>query len=173
MSNNAQDLQTLSCLSFLKRKYTKLLFVRILLTQPDSFPPSSSWHQMLRKNVNVALVDYLYQEFYALNSLYGTFFWLTNEISKRRCEKCITKRAEWTSSSVLHCNVTVTAWRRENTRDVGAASKHFGKLAGDGNRFPPKCFDPDRRPPNFILYFNTLRLDLHSAGKLRKWQCQV
>ena len=85
--------------------------MRILLTKPDSFPPSSSWHQMLRKNVNVALVDYLYQGFYALNTLYGTCvtweFWFTNEISKRRSEKCITNRAEWTSSSVLHCNVTV------------------------------------------------------------------
>ena len=88
-------------------------------------PPSSSWHQMLRKNVNVALVDYLYQGFYALNTPYGTCvtweFWFTDEISKRIWEKCITNRAEWTSSSVLHCNVTVAAWRRENTRDVGAA----------------------------------------------------
>ena len=46
--------------SAVKRKYN-FLFVRILLTQPDSFPPSSSWQQMLRKNVNVALVDYLYR----------------------------------------------------------------------------------------------------------------
>ena len=55
----------------------------------------------------------------ALNPLYGTYvtweFWFTNEISKRRWEKCITNRAEWTSSSVLHCNVTVAARRRENT----------------------------------------------------------
>ena len=81
--------------------------------------------KMLRKNVNVTLVDYLYQGFYALNTLYGTCvtweFWFTNEISKRRWEKCITNRAEWTSSSVLHCNVTVAAWWRENTCDVGAA----------------------------------------------------
>ena len=93
--------------------------------QPDSFPPSLSWHQMLPKNVYVALVDYLYQGFYALNALYGTCvkweFGFTNEISKRRWEKCITDRAEWTSSSVLHCNATVAAWRCENTRDVGAA----------------------------------------------------
>ena len=45
--------------------------------------------------------------FYALNTLYGTCvtweFWFTNEISKRRWEKCITNRAEWTSSSLLHC----------------------------------------------------------------------
>ena len=151
--------------------------MRILLTQPDSFPPSSSWHQMLRKNVNVALVDYLYQGFYALNTLYGTCvtweFWFTNEISKRRWEKCITNRAEWTSSSVLHCDVTVATWRRENTRDVGAALWRLGKLAGDENRFPPKYFDPDRRPPDFILYFNTLGLDLHFAWKLLKWQWQV
>ena len=62
---------------------------------------------------------------YALNTLYGTCvtweFWFTNEISKRRWEKGITNRAEWTSSSVLHCNVTVAAWRREITRDVAAA----------------------------------------------------
>ena len=151
--------------------------MRILLTQPDSFPPSSSGHKMLRKNVNVALVDYLYQGLYALNTLYGTCvtweFWFTNEISKRRCEKCITNRAEWTSKFVLHCNVTVATWRRENTHDVGAVLLHLGKLAGDENRFPPKYFDPDWRPPDFILYFNTLRLDLHSAWKLLKWQCQV
>ena len=106
-----------------KRKYN--MFLRILLTWPDSFPPSSSWHQMLCKNVNVALVDYLCQWFYALNTLYGTCvtceFWFSNEISKRRLRKCITDRADWTSSSVLHCHVTVAAWRRENTRDVGAA----------------------------------------------------
>ena len=82
--------------------------MRILLTQLNSFPPSSSWHQMLRNNVNVTLVDYLYQRFYALNTLYGTCvtweFLFTNEFSKRRWEKCITNRAEWTSSSVLHCN---------------------------------------------------------------------
>ena len=90
------------------------------------FPLSSSWHQMLCKNVNVALVDYLYQGFYALNTLYGTCvtleFWFTNEISKRRWEKCITNRAEWMSSSVLHCYSMVAAWRCENTRDVGSAS---------------------------------------------------
>ena len=145
--------------------------------QPDSFPPSSSWHQMLHKNVNVALVDYLYLGFYALNTLYWTCvtweFWFTNEISKRRLEKCITNRAEWTSNSVLHCNVMVAAWRSENIHNVGAALYGLGKLAGDENRFPPKYFDPDRRPSNFILHFNTLRLDLHSAWKLLKWQCQV
>ena len=151
--------------------------MRILLTQPDVFPPSSSWHQIFCKNVNVAFIDNLYQGFYALNTLYGTCvtweFGFTNEISKRRWEKCITSRAEWTWSSVLHSNVTVTAWRRENTRDVGAASQRLGKLAGDKNCFPLKYFDPDRWPPNFILYFNTLRLDLHSVWKLLKWQCQV
>ena len=98
-----------------KRKYS--MFVRILLTLPDSFPPSSSWHQMLRKNVNVALVDYLCQGYNALNTLYRTCvtweFWFTNEISKKTIRKCITNRADWTSSSVLHCNVTVAAWRRK------------------------------------------------------------
>ena len=114
------------------------------------------------------------QGFYALNTLYGTGvkweFWVTNEISKRRWEKCITNRAEWNSSSVLHCNVTVAAWRRE----IHATSARlYNVLAGDENHFLPKYFDPDRRPPDFILYFNTLRLDLHSAWKLLKWQCQV
>ena len=74
-----------------KRKYN--LLVRILLTLPDSFPLSSSWHQVLRKNVNVALVDYLCQAFYVLNTLYGTCvtweFWFTNEISKRRLENTL------------------------------------------------------------------------------------
>ena len=40
---------------------------------------------------------------------------------EKKIRKCIINRADWTSSSVLHCNVTVAAWRRENTRDVGAA----------------------------------------------------
>ena len=40
---------------------------------------------------------------------------------RKEDEKNALLRAEWMSSSVLHCNVTVTAWRRENTRDVGAA----------------------------------------------------
>ena len=35
----------------------------------------------------------------------------------------------------LHCNVTVAAWRRENTRDIGAALWRLGKLAGDANVF--------------------------------------
>ena len=51
-----------------------LLFVRILLMLPDSFPPSSLWHQMLCKNVNIALVDYLCWGFCALNTLYGTCY---------------------------------------------------------------------------------------------------
>ena len=41
-------------------------------------------------------------------------------------------------------------------------SFYFGKLAADENSFRPNYFDPDRRPPDFIGYFNTLRLDLHS-----------
>ena len=31
------------------------------------------------------------------------------------------------------------------------------------NSFRPKYFIPDRRPPDFIRYFNTQVLDLHSA----------
>ena len=82
--------------------------MRILLTLPDTFPPSSSWHQMLRKYVNVALVDYLCQGFYALNTLYGTCvtweFWLTNEISERRLENALlTGQIE---RQVLFCTVT-------------------------------------------------------------------
>ena len=78
---------------------------------------------MLRKNVNVALVDYLCQGFCALNTLSGTcytnivFYWNF----EKKIRKCITDRADWTSSSVLHYNVTVAAWRRENTHDVGVA----------------------------------------------------
>ena len=58
---------------------------------------------------------------YALRKVCYMRILIYYEISKRRWEKCIINRAEWTSSSVLHCNVTVAAWRRENTRDVGAA----------------------------------------------------
>ena len=80
--------------------------MRILLTQPDSFPPSSSWHQMLRRNVNVALVDYLYQGFYALNTLYGTCVaWEFYLLMKFRKEKCITNRAK-NERQVLFCTVT-------------------------------------------------------------------
>ena len=84
------------------------MFVRILLTLPDSFPPSSSWHQMLRKNVNVALVDYLCHGFYALNMLYGTCvtweFLFTNEISKKRLENALL--TEQIERQVLFCIVT-------------------------------------------------------------------
>ena len=89
-----------------KRKYN--IFVRILLTLPDSFPPSSSWHQMLCKNVIVALVDYLYQWFYALNMLYGTCvtceFWFSNGIWKRRLENALL--TEQIERQVLFCTVT-------------------------------------------------------------------
>ena len=82
--------------------------MRILLTLPDSLPPSSSWHQMIRKNVNVALVDYLCQWFYALNTLYGTCvtweYWFTNEISKRRLENALL--TEQIERQVLFCTVT-------------------------------------------------------------------
>ena len=80
----------------------------ILLTLPHSFPPSSLWHQMLCKNVNVALVDYLCQGFYALNKLYGTCvtweFWFTNEISKRRLENALL--TEQIERQVMFCTVT-------------------------------------------------------------------
>ena len=74
--------------------------------------------------------------FYPLNMLYRTVTWefrFTNEISKKKFRKCITNRADWMSSSVLHCNDTVAAWRSKNTLDVGTAFWCLGKLAGDEN----------------------------------------
>ena len=63
---------------------------------------------MLRKIVNVALVDYLCQGFYDLNTLYGTCvtweFRFTNEISKRRLENALlTEKIE---RQILFCTVT-------------------------------------------------------------------
>ena len=46
---------------------------------------------------------------------------------------------------------------------VRSTLKCLGKLARDENSFRSKYFDPDRRHLDFIRYFNTLRLDLHSA----------
>ena len=37
------------------------------------------------------------------------------------------------------------------------------RLLHDDAKIHAKYFDPDRRLSDFILYFNTLRLDLHSA----------
>ena len=72
---------------------------------------------------------------------------------------------EQNERQVLFC--TVTSRLLHDDAKIHATSARLynvlGKLAGDENRFPPKYFDPDRRPPDFILYFNTLRLDLHSA----------
>ena len=151
--------------------------MRILLTQPDSFPPSSSWHQMLRKNVNITLVDYLYHGFYALNTLYGTCvsweFWFTNEISKRKLENALL--TEQIEHQVLFC--TVMSRLLHDDAKIHATSAPLYNVLENWREmktcFLPKYFDPDRRPSNFILYFNTLRLDLHSAWKLLKWQCQV
>ena len=79
----------------------------------------------LKGNITFVCAHTANGSFHALNTLYGTYvawkFWFTNEISKRRLKKCITNEEEWTWSCVLHCNVTVAAWRCENTRDVGAA----------------------------------------------------
>ena len=107
LNNSLLELIYFLSMKNLKRKY-KFLFVHILLTQPDSFPPSLLWHWMSCKNVNVALVEYLYQEFYDLNTLYGTCvtwkFWFTNEILKRRLEKALL--TEQIEHQILFCTVT-------------------------------------------------------------------
>ena len=101
------------------------MFARKLLTQPDTFAPSSSWHQISCKNVNVALVDYLFQAFlcfkYALRGMCHMRILISYRNFENKLDKCITNGAEWKLSSVLHCNVTDASWRRENTRDVCAA----------------------------------------------------
>ena len=144
---------------------------------PDSFPPSSSWHEKLRKDVNVALVDYLCQGFYALNTLYGTYitweFWFTNEISKRRLENALL--TEQIERQILFC--TVTSWLLHDDVKIHAMLAWLYNVLENWQEmktvFRSKYFDPDRRPPNFIRYFNMLRLDLPSVWKLLKWQCQV
>ena len=67
-------------------------------------------------------------------------FWFTNEISKRRLKIALLTEAEWMSSSVLHCNVTVAAWPCENTRDVGAALQCSGEIGGKWKQFSAKIF---------------------------------
>ena len=151
--------------------------MRILLMLPDSFPPSSSWHEMLRKDVNVALVDYLCQGFYALNTLYGTYvtweFWFTNEISKRRLENALL--TEQIERQILFC--TVTSWLLHDDVKIHATLAWLYNVLENWREmktvFRPKYFDPDRQPPNFIRYFNMLQLDLPSVWKQLKWQCQV
>ena len=150
--------------------------MRILLTLPYSFPPSSSWHQMLRKNVNVALVDYLCQGFYALNTFYGTCvtweFWFTIEISKRKWENALL--TELIERQVLFC--TVTSRLLHDDAKIHATLARFYNVLENWREMKTvfgRNFNPDKRPPDFIRYFNTLRLDLHSARKLLKWQCQV
>ena len=151
------------------------MFVHILLTLPDSFPPSSSWHQMLRKNWNVALVDYLFQAFPCFEYAYGTCvawkFWFTNEISKRILRHALLT-TEWTSSSVLHCNGCCMTTQKYRWRRHGFTI-YWENWWKKKNSFLPNYFDPDLWPPGFIQYFNTLRLELHYAWKILKWQCQV
>ena len=69
---------------------------------------------MLRKHVNVASVDYLCQEFYALNTLYGTCvtweFWFTNAISKRRLENALL--TEYFALSRHGCCMTTRKYTR-------------------------------------------------------------
>ena len=67
-------------------------------------------------------------------------FWFTNEISKRRLKIAFLTEAEWMSSSVLHCNVTVAAWPRENTCNVWAALQCSGEIGGKWKQFSAKIF---------------------------------
>ena len=103
---------------------------------------------MFSKNLSVALGDYFFQAFpyfkYALRDMcclkiliyYRNF----EKKKKKKIKKCITNEEEGTSSSVLHCNVTVAAWRRENTRDVGAALQRSGKIGGKRKQFSAEIF---------------------------------
>ena len=71
---------------------------------------------------------------------------------------------EQNERQVLFC--TVTSWLLHDDAKIYATSAWLYNVLenwGDENRFPPKYFDPDRRSPDFILYFSMLRLDLHSA----------
>ena len=72
---------------------------------------------------------------------------------------------EQNERQVLFCTVT-SRLLHDDAKIHGTSARLdnvLGKLVGDENRFPAKYFDPDRRPPDFILYFNTLQLDLHSV----------
>ena len=40
----------------------------------------------------------------------------------------------------LYCYVTVAAWRRENTRDVGAALQRSGKIGKKWKQFSSEIF---------------------------------
>ena len=88
----------------------------ILLTLPESFPPSSSWHQMVGKHVKVALVDYLCQGFMLKICFTGRVawkFWFTTESSKRRLENALL--TEQIECQVLFCTVT-SQWLHDDAK---------------------------------------------------------
>ena len=118
--------------------------MRILLRLPDYFLPSSSWHQTLRKNFDFALVDYLFQAFPSFKYALGDICCMKILIYYRNFEKKIKTALLMKQNErqvlVLHCNVTVAAWRHENTRDVSAASQHSGKTGGEWKQFSAEIF---------------------------------
>ena len=102
------------------------MFVRILLTLPDSFPPSSSCHQMISKHFNIALADYLFQAFscfkYALRDMLHENSNFTNEISKRGWIKNALRH-------VLFC--TVTSRLLHDDAKIHAASAWLYNVLGN------------------------------------------
>ena len=150
--------------------------MRILLTLPDSFPPSLSWHRMLRKNVNIAFVDYLCQGFYALNTLYGTCvtwkFWLTNEISKRKLENALL--TEQIERPVLFCTVT-SLLLHDDAKIHATFARLYNVL--ENWREMKTVFGRNiliQTNDLLILFDMSIRydLDFHSTWKQLKWQCQ-
>ena len=72
---------------------------------------------------------------------------------------------EQNERQVLFC--TVTSRLLHDDAKIHATSARLYNVLENWREmktvFPPKYFDLDRRLPDFILYFNTLRLDLHFA----------
>ena len=112
---------------------------------------------MLRKNFNVALVDYLC--FMLLNTLTGNVlhenFDLQMKFRKRRLENALL--TEQIERQVLFC--TVTSRLLHDDAKIHAALVRLYNVLENWREmktsFRPKYFDPDRRPPDFIRYFNT------------------
>ena len=65
---------------------------------------------MLRKNINVALVDYLYQGFYTLNTLYGACLKMSENsdllVKFRKLDEKNALLTEQIERQVLFCTVT-------------------------------------------------------------------
>ena len=132
------------------------------------FPPSSSWHQMLLKHFNVALVDCLFLAFpcfkYALRGMWNF---------EKKIEKCIANEEEWTSNSVSHCKVTVAAWRRENTRDIVAALQRSGKIGGKWKQFSAEIFWSGPITSQFYSIFQcvtTRSTEMTMSGLVLSWR---